>query len=198
MIGLTIARKLSLRSTITAAAEIKSVGLEDVKGLVRGVVVMSLTIELAAAVILSLRFLTGYSEPVGRAICLGVFHAVSSFNNAGFALFSDNLISFPTDPFVCLPIAFAVILGGIGFPVIVQLRRLRRADHGIARTDPSTLNSDEQREPSSGCRGDCRQSVCAVLSRLHRVAVLGMTGCQVEHPTGLSRPSPRWKDCRRA
>ncbi|WP_241983506.1 TrkH family potassium uptake protein [Cryobacterium tagatosivorans] len=123
VIGLTIARKMSLRSRITAASEIKSVGLEDVKGLVRGVVLMSLAIELTVAVILSLRFLTGYGEPVGRAVWLGVFHSVSSFNNAGFALFSDNLISFATDPFICLPIAFAVILGGIGFPVIVQLRK---------------------------------------------------------------------------
>jgi len=123
VIGLTIARKLSLRTRITAAAEIRSVGLEDVKGLVRGVVLMSLTIEFVTAVILSLRFLTGYGEPVGRAIWLGVFHGVASFNNAGFALFSDSLVSFATDPFICLPIAFAIILGGIGFPVIVQLRR---------------------------------------------------------------------------
>jgi len=123
VVGLTIARKMSLRSRINAASEIKSVGLEDVKGLVRGVVVMSLAIEFAVALILGLRFLTGYGEPVGRAIWLGVFHSVSSFNNAGFALFSDNLISFATDPFVSLPIAFAVILGGIGFPVIVQLRK---------------------------------------------------------------------------
>ena len=123
VVGLTIARKMSLRSRINAASEIKSVGLEDVKGLVRGVVVMSLAIEFVVALILGLRFLTGYGEPVGRAIWLGVFHSVSSFNNAGFALFSDSLISFATDPFVSLPIAFAVILGGIGFPVIVQLRK---------------------------------------------------------------------------
>jgi len=123
VVGLTLARKLSLRSRITAASEIKSVGLEDVKGLVRGVVGMSLAIEFTVAILLSLRFLTAYGEPMGRAVWLGVFHSVSSFNNAGFALFRDNLMSYATDPFICLPIAFAVILGGIGFPVIVQLRR---------------------------------------------------------------------------
>ena len=48
---------------------------------------------------------------------------MSSFNNAGFALFSDNLNSFATDLFIALPICLAVILGGLGFPVIVQLRR---------------------------------------------------------------------------
>lgn len=52
-----------------------------------------------------------------------MFHAVSSFNNAGFALFSDNLMSFASDPWICLPICVAIILGGLGFPVIMELRR---------------------------------------------------------------------------
>jgi Trk-type K+ transport system membrane component len=51
------------------------------------------------------------------------FHSVSSFNNAGFALFSDNVMSFVDDPLICLPLAVATILGGLGFPVIMQLRR---------------------------------------------------------------------------
>ena len=126
VVGLAIARKLSLRSRVTAAAETKSVGLEDVKGLVLGVVRISLAIELTVAALLAVRFMVGYGEPVGRAIWLGVFHSVSSFNNAGFALFSDNLMGFTTDPWICLPISAAVILGGLGFPVIVQLRRQLR------------------------------------------------------------------------
>ena len=123
VIGLAVVRKMSLRSRITAATEAKSVGLEDIKGLVLGVVGISVIVEFVVAVLLSLRFMVGYGEPVGRALWLGVFHSVSSFNNAGFALFSDNLISFATDPFIALPICLAVILGGLGFPVIVQLRK---------------------------------------------------------------------------
>ncbi|QYF75612.1 TrkH family potassium uptake protein [Cryobacterium sp. PAMC25264] len=123
VIGLAVVRRLSLRSRVTAASEVRSVGLEDVKGLVLGVVTISLAVELVVAVLLSLRFLVGYGEPIGRAVWLGVFHAVSSFNNAGFALFADNLMGYAVDPFICLPIAAAVILGGLGFPVIVQLRK---------------------------------------------------------------------------
>jgi Trk-type K+ transport system membrane component len=52
-----------------------------------------------------------------------VFHSVSAFNNAGFSLFSDNLVGFATDPWICLPIAAAVIIGGLGFPVILELLR---------------------------------------------------------------------------
>ena len=123
IIGLAVMRKLSLRSKINAAAEAKSVGLEDVKGLLFGVARISLVIELIVAVLLTAQFMIGYGESFGRAVWLGVFHAVSSFNNAGFALFSDSFMSYATDPFICLPLSAAIILGGLGFPVIVQLRR---------------------------------------------------------------------------
>ncbi|MEU4701804.1 TrkH family potassium uptake protein, partial [Nonomuraea dietziae] len=69
------------------------------------------------------RFLLGYGEPFGRAVYLGVFHAVSAFNNAGFALWSDNLMRFVADPWICLTIAAAVIVGGLGFPVMFELFR---------------------------------------------------------------------------
>jgi Trk-type K+ transport system membrane component len=54
------------------------------------VVVFSLASEAIAAVVLTGRFLLGYDEPLGRAVYLGVFHAISAFNNAGFALWSDG------------------------------------------------------------------------------------------------------------
>jgi trk system potassium uptake protein TrkH len=127
VVGLAVVRRLSLRSRVTAASEAHSVDLEDVKGLVLGVVRISLLVEGAVMVLLTLRFIFGYGEPVGRALWLGVFHSVSSFNNAGFALFSDSLMGYAVDPFICLPIAAAVILGGLGFPVIVQLRKHLRS-----------------------------------------------------------------------
>jgi trk system potassium uptake protein TrkH len=123
VIGLAVIRRMSLRSRITAAAEVKSLGLDDVKGLIVGVVRISLLVEGVVAVLLTAQFMLGYGEPIGRALWLGVFHSVSSFNNAGFALFSDSLMSYATDPFICLPIAASIILGGLGFPVIMQLRK---------------------------------------------------------------------------
>jgi len=123
LIGLVLARKLSIRGRITAAAEAKSVGLDDVRGLVRGILRITFAIELAVFLLLTPRFWLGYGEDFGYSVWLGMFHAVSAFNNAGFALFSDNLMGFATDPFISLPIAAAIILGGIGFPVIMQLRK---------------------------------------------------------------------------
>jgi len=126
LVGLLISRRLGLRSRLIAAAETKHVGLGDVGRVIRGVIKVSLLFEAVTAVMLTARFALGYDLGLVRAIELGVFHAVSAFNNAGFALFSDNLIGFAGDPWICLPIAAAVILGGIGFPVLFELRRQLR------------------------------------------------------------------------
>ncbi|WP_136708428.1 potassium transporter TrkG [Agromyces sp. H66] len=123
MIGLVLARKLSVRARLNTAAEAKSVGFDDVRGLVRGIVLISFAIEATVFVLLFPRLLFGYGYGIGDAAWHAGFHAVSSFNNAGFALYSDSLMRFAADPFICLPIAAAVILGGLGFPVIMQLRR---------------------------------------------------------------------------
>ncbi|TDD17748.1 TrkH family potassium uptake protein [Nonomuraea diastatica] len=116
-----VAGRLGLRARIFAQAEAKTLSMTDVRHVVRRVVVFSLVCEAIAAVILTGRFLIGYGEPFGRAVYLGVFHAISAFNNAGFALWSDSLMRFVTDPWICLTIATAVIVGGLGFPVVFEL-----------------------------------------------------------------------------
>ena len=136
LVGLLISRRLGLRTRLIAAAETKHVGLGDVGAVVRGVIKVSLLFEALTAALLTARFALGYDVGLVRAIELGVFHAVSAFNNAGFALFSDNLIGFAADPWICLPIAAAVILGGIGFPVLFELRR-RLLGHGNGACTPS-------------------------------------------------------------
>ncbi|WP_101786060.1 TrkH family potassium uptake protein [Nonomuraea indica] len=121
-----VSGRLGLRARIFAQAETKTLSMSDVRRVVRNVVLFSLACEAVIAVLLTGRFLLGYGEPFGRAVYLGAFHAVSAFNNAGFALWPDNLMGFVTDPWICLPIAAAVIVGGLGFPVMFELSRAWR------------------------------------------------------------------------
>ena len=127
MLGLLVSRKMGLRTRLNAAAETKSLGIGDVRRVLVGVLKVTVFFEAITAVLLTARFLVGYDEPLGRAVYHGVFHSVSAFNNAGFALYSDNLMPFVTDPWICLPIAVAVVFGGLGFPVLFELRRQLRS-----------------------------------------------------------------------
>lgn len=123
LLGLLIMRRIGLRLQLSAQAETKSLGLGEVRQVVGGVLAISFAVELVVAAALVARFATFYDEPLGRALYLGGFHAVSSFNNAGFALFTDNIIPFATDPWICMPLAVATVVGGIGFPVLFALGR---------------------------------------------------------------------------
>lgn len=123
MVGLLLSRRMGLRTRLSAEQETRSTGVGDVGAVLLRVGLVSLVVEVIVAVFLTGRFVLGHGEPLGRAVHLGVFHAISAFNNAGFALFPDNLMGFVTDPWICLPIAAAIILGGLGFPVLLELRR---------------------------------------------------------------------------
>lgn len=126
VLGLFVFRRLGLRARLSAAVEHTSEGLGDVRKIITGVIAISLVFEASVAVVLSLRFWLGYDYPLGRAVYHGVFHSVSSFNNAGFALYSDSLMGFVTDPWICLPVALNIICGGLGFPVWLELIRRYR------------------------------------------------------------------------
>jgi trk system potassium uptake protein len=127
LLGLFVSRRLGLKSRLTAAAETKAVGIGDVRSIIKGVFRVTIAFELVVWVILTLRFALAYDESWGRATYDGLFHSVSAFNNAGFSLNSDSLMAYVTDPWVCLPIAIAVIAGGLGFPVWLELARHYRS-----------------------------------------------------------------------
>lgn len=121
-IGIVVARRLGLRLRLIAAEEGRSTAGGELRSVFAGVLRISLLIEAIVAVLLTLRWLA-LGEPFGTALWHGVFHSISSFNNAGFALFSDSLAGFAGDPFILLPITFAVVLGSLGFPVLFELWR---------------------------------------------------------------------------
>ncbi|GAA3347050.1 potassium transporter TrkG [Amorphoplanes nipponensis] len=123
LLTVLLSRRLGLRARFLAQAETKSLDLTDVRGVVRRIVLFSLGCEAVVAAALTARFLVGYRESAGSAVYHGVFHAVSAFNNAGFSIHADSLTRYVDDPWVNLPVAAAVIVGGLGFPVVFELAR---------------------------------------------------------------------------
>jgi potassium uptake TrkH family protein len=126
LLALLVSRRLGLQTRLTAAASTRVVGLGDVRAMLVRVARVTVVVEAAIAVVLAARWIITYHEPVGRAVWWGVFHSVSAFNNAGFALWSNSLESYVTDPWIGLPITAAVLVGGLGFPVLFELWRQHR------------------------------------------------------------------------
>lgn len=123
LLGFLVTRRLRLRSRLIAQAETHTLGLGDVVGVLKLILLVTVIVEVVIAAMLTLHLRLGYQEPWGVALWNGAFLSVSAFNNAGFSTYSDNLMSFMADPLIVGPIMAAIILGGIGFPVLYELRR---------------------------------------------------------------------------
>ncbi|MGS2640466.1 potassium transporter TrkG [Streptosporangium sp. LJ11] len=123
ILAVIVSGKLGLRARLNTQAETKTLGPGDVRRVIVGVAKVTLVAEALTAAVLAARFVIGYGEPVGRAAYYGIFHAISAFTNAGFALWPDSMMRFVTDPWICLPLITAVVAGGLGFPVYAVLRQ---------------------------------------------------------------------------
>jgi potassium uptake TrkH family protein len=123
LLALLVRKSIGLRGQLVAQTETHTLNLGDVRTVLVRVAKLMIGLESITAVILTARFWIAYDQNPATALWHGTFHAVSAFNNAGFALYSDNLISFAADPWIIVPICAAIIAGGLGFPVIIQLLR---------------------------------------------------------------------------
>jgi trk system potassium uptake protein TrkH len=63
---------------------------------------------------------------LGTGFYFGLFHAVSAFNNAGFALFPDSLMAYRDDVVVNATVLTLIICGGVGFVVLTDLGQLHK------------------------------------------------------------------------
>lgn len=134
VVSLVLAGRMGVKGRLRAAAEQRGRDIGEVRTIILGTLGFSIAFELAIAIVLSFRFYFHYGYGIGASIWEGVFHAVSAFNNAGFGLQKDNLVPFVNDAGIILPIAFGVIVGGLGFPVLLELQDRIKSGHRKAPT----------------------------------------------------------------
>ncbi|MGC4803879.1 TrkH family potassium uptake protein [Micromonospora sp. DT233] len=142
LVIMVVARQLGLRNRLLVQAETAEFGIGDVRRLLLGIAATAGVCEVAMTAVLAGRFWLGYDYPPGRALWYGLFHAVQGFNNGGFALFPDSLVGFARDPWICLPLAFGTIVGGLGFPALFEAtRQWRRPGHWAIATQLTVWGS---------------------------------------------------------
>lgn len=115
-----IGRRPSLQERLTLQEALNVDSLEGIVRFARTVAATALVFEVFGAILLTARF--AWDHSLGRAAYFGLFHAVSAFNNAGFSLFSENLMGYRGDPIVNLVVPLLIICGGVGFLVLKEIR----------------------------------------------------------------------------
>lgn len=109
----------------------QSFGIEDTGGIVKKQIWMlkaCFAIEGVGALLLTLGFTRDYG--FWKSLKLGVFHSISAFCNAGFDILGfreegSSVITYGTDPYICIVLSLLIILGGLGFLVWEEVIRVK-------------------------------------------------------------------------
>jgi trk system potassium uptake protein TrkH len=128
IIFIIIGKRLGFHDLLTLKHSLGAFTISGAKKLLAIVFGIVVVFELIGAVLLSISFIR--HDGTGEGIFSALFHSISAFNNAGFSLYSDNLVGFRSDPIVIVTVALLIIIGGIGFLVIHEL--LNRPKQGLS------------------------------------------------------------------
>ena len=122
LLGLMVNRSPRLRTRMMTQAETRSLGLGDISSVAKVVLQVTVLAQLLLTAALVLRLHFGYGMGWRDAGWSGLFHAVSAFNNAGFSIHPDGMVRYAGDALILLPLIIVIVIGGIGFPVLHDLR----------------------------------------------------------------------------
>lgn len=115
-----LGRKLSLTGQISAKNSVSASGDNTLTKYLGFTIGFTIIIEISIALMLFTRFYK--ILPLNDAVFYSIFHAVSSFCNAGFALFTDSLVGFDDDITINLAITLSIIIGGLGFGIWLDIK----------------------------------------------------------------------------
>ncbi|ERJ10893.1 TrkH family potassium uptake protein [Haloplasma contractile] len=119
-----LGKKFSIRERLVMQESLNQFNLGGVVRLTQRVLGLTFLIEGIGAFLLMFRFIPKYG--VLKGIGYSFFHAISAFCNAGFDLFGKSLVDYSGDPLVNSVILTLIVLGGLGFVVIMEIFKKRK------------------------------------------------------------------------
>ena len=125
--ALLVGRRVGFRGLLATREELGNIDSpRNTLRLIGQIAGITLLVEALGTVVLAFGFIRG-GLGYGDGIFQGAFHAVMAFCNSGFAALPDGYLTpYAGDPPVNLALVALIILGGLGFPVLVNLYRYRR------------------------------------------------------------------------
>lgn len=124
--AITLGQRMSLRQQTLALEAFNQTSTARLKDTALSVLRITAAIEVSATLLLFLWWWGSGLLPFPTALRYAIFHGIAAFNNAGYSLFDDSLAAFTSDSITIAVISCTVILGGLGFPVIVDVLRKKR------------------------------------------------------------------------
>lgn len=124
--NIALGKKIGLVKASEVTGDVTVNGIETTRRLFIRIIIYSLVIETAGALLLSIDFIPKFG---GYGVFMAMFMAVSAFCNAGFDVMSvapEGMASLVDNPLVLLTLALLIFMGGIGFVVWENLANLKK------------------------------------------------------------------------
>ncbi len=123
LVFIFIGKKITLKDRLILQEVYADSNLTGLLKLTQRIMKLTFAVEFIGAFLLTLKFIPQYGFIEGTWV--SVFHAISAFCNAGFDIFGtgSSLVTFYSQPFVLLTIATLVVMGGLGFGVLFDIKR---------------------------------------------------------------------------
>jgi len=116
-------RKISLKQRQLIMTDMNQPKLSGIVRMIRITFTMILVIQFLAGLSFAVYFkLAHYYPDWYHAIFYGFYQAISAVTNSGFDVTGNSILPFANDPIFLLSIMFLIFIGGIGFPVLMDLR----------------------------------------------------------------------------
>ena len=116
---MSLQQRLNIVSQKIAREAFADTSFGDISTTARSVIVIALSVEFIGFIGLSIAF--SQEMPLSEALYAGFFYTVSAFNNAGFALTSDNLMPYVGNKPINIIITSLIMIGGLGFIVLKDI-----------------------------------------------------------------------------
>ncbi len=120
-IWLIVGKKIGLRERQLIMMDHNQHSLSGVVSLIIEIIKILLLIEAIGALILTFYF-TQFYETFSQAFIHGLFASVSATTNGGFDITGQSLMMYHNDYFVQIINMILIILGAIGFPVLIEVK----------------------------------------------------------------------------
>ncbi|AUZ38367.1 MULTISPECIES: TrkH family potassium uptake protein [Bacillus] len=120
-VWLIFGKRIGLKERRLIMTDQNQSNLSGLVKLMKHVLGLILLIELFGGLILGTYFLK-YFETPGEAFMHGFFTSISATTNGGFDITGNSLIPFQHDYFVQFIVIMLIILGAIGFPVLIEVK----------------------------------------------------------------------------
>lgn len=125
-------KKIGLKERRLIMTDQNQTSLAGLVSLLKQVLILIVIIELIGALVLGIYLMNYFSNPA-EAFLHGLFMSVSATTNGGFDITGQSLQPYAGDYFIQFINILLIILGAIGFPVLIEVKRFLFHKSGESR-----------------------------------------------------------------